>query len=198
MVSLAELNRWVALAIERTRPDAISACITRLDRAEISWVQRQNRLTRNRWLRACAIALTTSANGWIYLFLGITLLVRDVHRGAAIMVAGALSVLISHAVYAFGKAFEARPRPFARHPSVEALRPPLDLYSFPSGHCMTASAVWVAVGTGFPEFIAIGVALCVLLAWARVACAHHYPTDLVGGAALGAAIALPISQLILR
>jgi undecaprenyl-diphosphatase len=62
---------------------------------------------------------------------------------------------------------------------------------------MTAAAVCMAVGMAFPLSIPAGIALVVLVAWARIACAHHYPTDVVAGAALGAAIAVPVSMWLL-
>ena len=111
--------------------------------------------------------------------------------------AASLAVALAQAVYAIGKRLVARPRPFATDQTVESLGVPLDQYSFPSGHCMTAAAVCVAIGTAFPLSIPAGIALVVLVGWARIACAHHYPTDVLAGAALGAGIALPVSLVLL-
>lgn len=197
MATVAEMNRRLTLAIERARPDAISTCVTRLDRLEIRWVQRQNQLTRHRWLRACAILVSTSTDGWVYLMLAFAVMTAGPRRGAIVVFAAGVSVALAHAVYALGKSFVARPRPFTSDVTVESLGVPLDQYSFPSGHCMTAAAVSVAIGTAFPFSIPLGVGLLVLIGWARIACAHHYPTDVIGGAALGAAIALPVSSALI-
>jgi undecaprenyl-diphosphatase len=70
---------------------------------------------------------------------------------------------------------------------------PLDEHSFPSGHCMTMAAVFVPLGLALPQLIFVLGIVAFLIGWARLAAAHHYPSDLVSGAALGAAIALPIS-----
>jgi undecaprenyl-diphosphatase len=192
------MNRRLTLAIERARPDVVTTCVTRLDRVEIRWVQRQNRLTRHRSLRACALLVSTCTDGWIYLLLAFAVMIPGPRRGAVVVFAAALSVALAQAVYALGKSFIARPRPFTSDTSVQRLGVPLDEYSFPSGHCMTAAAVCVAIGTAFPFSIPFGVALLALIGWARIACAHHYPTDVFGGFALGAAIALPVASALIR
>jgi undecaprenyl-diphosphatase len=197
MATVTEMNRRLTLAIERARPDAIKTYVTRLDRLEIRWVQRQNRLTRHPGLRACAILVSTSAAGWVYLLVAIAVVISDPRHGATVVFAAGVSVALAQAVYAFGKSFVARPRPFASDLTIESLGVPLDQYSFPSGHSMTAAAVCVALGTAFPLSIPAGIALLVLVGWARIACAHHYPTDVVAGAALGASVALPVSLMLL-
>lgn len=197
MATVAEMNRRLTLAIEQARPDAINTCLTWLDRLEIRWVRRQNRLTRHRWLRACAILVSTCTDGWVYLLVAFAVMIPGPRRGAIVVFAAGVSVALAQAVYALGKSFVARPRPFTDDRTVESLGDPLDKYSFPSGHCMTAAAVCVAIGTAFPSSIPLGVVLMVLVGWARIACAHHYPTDVIGGAALGAAIALPVSSVLI-
>jgi len=197
MATVTEMNRRLTLAIERARPDAIKTCVSRLDRLEIRWVQRQNRLMRHRGFRSCAILVSTCSAGWVYLLVAIAVVIPDPRHGARVVFAAGLAVALAQAVYALGKSFVARPRPFTSDLTIERLGVPLDQYSFPSGHCMTAAAVCVTLGTAFPRSIPAGIALLVLVGWARIACAHHYPTDVVAGAALGAAIALPMSLVLL-
>lgn len=62
---------------------------------------------------------------------------------------------------------------------------------------MTACAAFVPIGMAFPQLIAAILVVWLLLAWARMAAAHHYPSDLLFGAALGAVVSLPISYLLL-
>ncbi len=191
MSNSASVSRRVFVAVERARPAAITACIARCDCTEARWVARQNKLMERPGLRAFALTVTRSANGWVYLPIVLALVMTGERRYISAVVAGGLSALIAHAIYPLAKAFVARPRPFESHQAMSAVGTPLDRYSFPSGHCMTATVAVVAVGTAIPQSIPLGLAFWLLLGWARLACAHHYPSDLVCGSLLGAAIALP-------
>ena len=198
MVEIAELNRRLFLAMERVRPGAVGRCFDQLDVIEISWVQTQNALTRRRWLRTFATGISRIGNGWLYVFLAGLLFMAGGSRGRLAVWSAALSTLIAHAVYPLVKAFVARPRPYVNHGAIQRLGSPLDLYSFPSGHSMTAAAVFVTVGSAFPGSIPVGASIMALVAWARLACAHHYPSDILCGAILGGAVAVPVWRLMLR
>ena len=115
---------------------------------------------------------------------------------AALVTAGA-AVAIAHAIYPFAKAFVGRARPCNVCPDLPALSTSLDRYSCPSGHSMTAWAFFLPIGVTMPIAGAIGIVFWLLLAWARVAAAHHYPTDLFVGAALGAMAAIAASYLLM-
>jgi undecaprenyl-diphosphatase len=198
MGEIAELSRRLFLAMDRLRPNAVGRCFDRLDLLEIPWVQTHNRLTHRRWLRTLAILISRIGNGWLYLVLAVALFVAGGLRGRLVIWSAGLSSCIAHAIYPIFKAFVARPRPYVNHGTVVKLGRPLDLYSFPSGHSMTAAAVFVAHASAFPRSIPVGACVLALVAWARLACAHHYPSDLLCGAVLGAAIAIPVCWLILQ
>jgi undecaprenyl-diphosphatase len=67
--------------------------------------------------------------------------------------------------------------------------PPLDRYSFPSGHTLHAvSFTWQAVAH-FPQLAWILIPLALLIALSRVVLGLHYPTDVIAGAAVGALLA---------
>ena len=78
-----------------------------------------------------------------------------------------------------------RPRPAAA--GVEAAVPTPGCHSFPSGHAAAATAFFVAlVLVAHPFAYAVGL-WAVLITVSRFYLGVHYPTDLVGGVALGAA-----------
>jgi undecaprenyl-diphosphatase len=62
--------------------------------------------------------------------------------------------------------------------------------SFPSGHAATSLAGAVVLGYLFPRALPGLLALATLVAASRVYIGVHYPLDVVGGAALGALVAL--------
>ena len=66
---------------------------------------------------------------------------------------------------------------------------PLDRYSFPSGHTLHAvSFAWQACAH-FPELSWVLLPLTALIAGSRVVLGLHYPTDVLAGAIIGAALA---------
>jgi undecaprenyl-diphosphatase len=81
-----------------------------------------------------------------------------------------------------------RERPFIRHPGITLSMPPLDRYSFPSGHTLHAVCfTWQAVAH-FPSLAWVLVPLATLIASSRVVLGLHYPSDVIAGAAIGAAL----------
>jgi undecaprenyl-diphosphatase len=73
----------------------------------------------------------------------------------------------------------------------------LDEHSFPSGHTMTLSGVLVPIVIAWPSITMSAMALVLSMAWSRIATAHHYPSDVVAGVALGASLAWPLSSVAL-
>lgn len=140
------------------------------------------------------IAITTAGKGLITaaftIVLAIWLFVRGHRReGAFLLVANLGSVVLDWGV----KAIFARPRP------------PLDLvtritspesFSFPSGHALSAmvfytSLALMAAGLGLPRLkralIALALVMVPMMGVTRVYLGVHYPSDVVGGWALGGA-----------
>jgi undecaprenyl-diphosphatase len=106
--------------------------------------------------------------------------------------AGAAAALALLAAQIVSRAVD-RPRPFVAHPAA------LHLFTqhvpdpgFPSDHATAAFAIAVAVLLRDRRWGAVTLALATLLAVGRVALGLHYPTDVLGGAALGALAALAL------
>ncbi|MBI2708854.1 MAG: phosphatase PAP2 family protein [Actinobacteria bacterium] len=58
--------------------------------------------------------------------------------------------------------------------------------SMPSSHTAGAVAYAVAAGWALPPLAPAVLAAAAVVAWSRVSTGHHFPTDVVAGAALGA------------
>jgi undecaprenyl-diphosphatase len=124
---------------------------------------------------------------WYLLLVMLPLLYAAAAVRPAIVMAltGALGV----AIYAILKRIFVRERPFITHSASELAAAPLDRYSFPSGHTLHAvSFTWQACAH-FPELAWVLVPLAALIAGSRVVLGLHYPSDVVAGAAIGAALA---------
>lgn len=98
--------------------------------------------------------------------------------------------LIGTALYKFIKGKTLRPRPFNVYPAIICVGKTLDQFSFPSGHTMHAVAFGIVAVAYFPALIWIVLPFAALVALSRPILGLHYPSDVLAGAALGAAIAL--------
>ena len=91
-----------------------------------------------------------------------------------------------------------RPRPSLVDPAIHPLVAVPHSAAMPSGHASTAFAAAVSVGLVHPRLRWPLVVLAGLIALSRVWLGVHYPTDVIAGAALGAAIALVLWRASLR
>jgi undecaprenyl-diphosphatase len=84
-----------------------------------------------------------------------------------------------------------RPRPFVADPrGVHVFARHVADASFPSDHATAAFAIATAVLLRDRRWGVVVLAFAALLAAGRVALGVHYPSDVLGGAALGAAVSL--------
>ena len=96
------------------------------------------------------------------------------------------------------KAAFDRPRPLRRYPEQDPLLPVPDTASFPSGHAATSFAGATILSFAFPRLAPLFLLLAAAIGFSRVYVGVHYPLDIVGGAVLGAAIALGLRLLVKR
>lgn len=98
--------------------------------------------------------------------------------------------LVGLALYKLLKHSLVRERPFIGLLGIECAMPPLDRYSFPSGHTLHAVLFTCIAVTHFPVLGLVLVPFALLVAASRVILGLHYPTDVAAGAALGATLAM--------
>lgn len=122
---------------------------------------------------------------WILLALVLLLIPKTRKTGVVVALALILDLLLCNVLL---KTLIARTRPYEIQTMVEILiRKPSD-YSFPSGHTAAsfaaASALFFAKGRD-KRLWAPALMLAVLIAFSRLYFYVHYPTDVLGGAAIG-------------
>jgi undecaprenyl-diphosphatase len=132
------------------------------------------------------------------LFLGMLVVVIAFFRHARwaavrrTAVAAGLSAALGLLVGKIITSFSYRPRPFVAHPrAVHLFASHAHDSSFPSDHATASIAIATAIllrGKSIWGWITLFFALVLMLG--RVALGFHYPSDVLGGAAIGAAAAL--------
>jgi undecaprenyl-diphosphatase len=93
------------------------------------------------------------------------------------------------------RGFVERPRPFVDHQGLDVLVPGKTDFSFVSDHATITMALGVGLFVANRRFGVAGIGLALLEGFCRVFMGVHYPTDVVGGFALGTAVALLLSPL---
>ncbi|MFG2723168.1 phosphatase PAP2 family protein [Streptomyces sp. NPDC048416] len=96
--------------------------------------------------------------------------------------------------------FVHRPRPFLDHKGLDVLVAGKTDFSFVSDHATLAMAIGAGLFVANRKFGLIALGLALLEGFCRVYMGVHYPTDVVGGFALGTAVTLllaPLAQLLL-
>ncbi len=97
--------------------------------------------------------------------------------------------LVGTAIYKLIKGKTLRPRPFNVYPAIVCVGKTLDQFSFPSGHTLHAVAFSIIAVAYFPALIWLVTPFAILVALSRPILGLHYPSDVLAGGVLGAAIA---------
>ncbi len=91
--------------------------------------------------------------------------------------------------YKWLKAKTLRPRPCEFYRDIILSVPPLDKYSFPSGHTLHAVAFTLVALGYYPYLALLLVPFTLLVAASRMVLGLHYPSDVLAGAAIGTLVA---------
>ncbi|MEU9730936.1 phosphatase PAP2 family protein [Streptomyces sp. NPDC048002] len=105
--------------------------------------------------------------------------------------AAAVAVLVNVPI----RGFVERPRPFLDHQGLEVLVSGKTDFSFVSDHATITMAMGVGLFVANRKFGLFGIALGLLEGFCRVYMGVHYPTDVIGGFALGTAVTLLLSPV---
>jgi undecaprenyl-diphosphatase len=134
------------------------------------------------------IFLVRIGDGWIWVVVAVSLywalpLVQVKTVVAHCLVAIAMSLSLYWPV----KLLVRRTRPHESGLGITARVPPLDKFSFPSGHTMNNLAVALTLSQYVAHTTALAVGLPLVLGALRILFGVHFLSDITGGAILGAA-----------
>ena len=154
--------------------------------AVLDWIQAHLRCG---FLDAVLPAVSWTCNhGELWIALAAVLLLLKKHRwtGVSLSFALLLDLLCCNMVL---KPLVGRLRPFAGN-AVELLIPPPVDASFPSGHTAVCFAAVFALKAAGSPLWKPALAVAVVVAFSRLYLYVHWPTDVLGGIAVGAAVGL--------
>jgi hypothetical protein len=127
-------------------------------------------------------AITLVGEGFFLILLPLFFWCVDFAVGARL----AFAFLLSSCANAGLKDLFAHPRPFDLDPAVKLHE--VEGYGLPSGHSQAAVVVWGTIAAGFRRtwLWIVAILLMVLIGFSRIYLGVHFPTDVLGGWAVGA------------
>jgi undecaprenyl-diphosphatase len=133
------------------------------------------------------VFLVRIGDGWIWCLVALYLWwIMPFVQFQMVVVHSLLAIGISLCLYWPIKLLVKRLRPHESVPGIIARVPPLDKYSFPSGHTMNNLAVALTLSLYIPNLFLAALLVPLALGGLRIFFGVHFLSDITGGAMLGA------------
>lgn len=169
--------------------------LRQFDELEIQTCLKVNSLSRHQSVRRFFAVISKLGDGWLWYALIAAFLIRNGGHGVIPALKLSVAALGGLALYKLLKTRLLRERPFISYRSITCGTPPLDRYSFPSGHTLHAVNFTILFAAFVPGSLYLTLPFTILVAASRVVLGLHYPTDVLAGAALGALLATGVLAL---
>lgn len=148
------------------------------------------------WLTRIFRTASRLGDGPLWIATGMFLLAYNQDNSRRVVLAASVAIGLSILLFKAVKHLIGRPRPFESWQALSCIMAPPDKFSFPSGHTMTAFAVWGTLSVGLPGLSHVYLAIAILIGLSRIFLGLHYPSDVLAGALLGGTIGLCTSDYI--
>ncbi|MCB1043159.1 MAG: phosphatase PAP2 family protein [Acidobacteria bacterium] len=177
-------------------PSMLRSAVFRLEQMETPVCVVMNRIKRRLWLQRFFSMISRIGNGGIWVVVAMFLPVVLGHAAWGVIGQMAVAAVIGIVAYRAIKQRTSRLRPFMIHRDVDQLIPPLDHYSFPSGHTLHAVSFTLILVQAYPLLAWLLVPFSILTALSRMTLGLHFPSDVLSGALLGGLIGQSILLIV--
>lgn len=165
------------------------ALLNYFDNLESGLCLRINRCVHRRAVRDVFSCVSKLGDGYYWAALGALCLVSGLPGAPEFLARCALTGGAGVLLYKLLKRRLVRERPYVAHAGIVCGTAPLDRYSFPSGHTLHAVSFTLMFTAFEPVLLLLTAPFALLVAASRVVLGLHYPSDVLVGAAIGAALA---------
>jgi undecaprenyl-diphosphatase len=173
-----------------------ASVLTLINRNDHALMHRIHRWSAPDWVRLVMICFTKAGDGWLWLGLGVAILLFGDDSRLAAVLAGGASCGIGLTIYTLIKKTTRRRRPCLIEPHQWARLTPPDQYSFPSGHAIAASSIAISIGHYYPLAEPTLICCAVMIAASRVMLGMHFLSDVIVGSLLGAILGQMVVRIV--
>lgn len=150
-------------------------------------------MVANRWGARRAVGMffgtiSRLGDGMFWYALIVALALIDGSRGRVAALHMAATGLTALLLYRLLKRWTRRPRPYRVCPGVIAHVPPLDEFSFPSGHTLQAVSFTIVALAWYPQLAPLLLGFTALVGASRVVLGLHYPSDVLAAIVIGSGL----------
>ncbi len=169
--------------------EKVNVPLQRITRWDMKLCVLCNRQSRNLPVRDIFRLASRLGDGMFWYALMSVLLLRYRMEAVHAVIHMILVACAGTLLYKFIKGRARRPRPFHVYPDIVCAGTTLDKFSFPSGHTMHAVAFGIVAVSYYPSLVWIVLPFSTMVALSRPILGLHYPSDVLAGAIIGAAMA---------
>lgn len=159
----------------------------------LDWIQSSLRCGFLDWVMPLVSRLSDHGEIWILLAVVLLLFHRQRRAGLTVSCALTMDLLACNIIL---KPLIGRERPFLLRPELVLLTQMPGDASFPSGHTAASFAAVFALKAARSPLWVPALVLAVLIAFSRLYLYVHWPSDVLGGAVLGAALGWAAGKLV--
>lgn len=161
----------------------------RIDALEYAWCLKLNRGCHKHELRKLFVIVSRLGDGAFWYAFAALLPILYGEAGLKVSIRMSVVGVTGVLLYKWLKGRLMRERPCVSLIGIVRGTPPLDRYSFPSGHTLHAVSFSTLISAGFVELAWLCVPFAALVATSRVVLGLHYPSDVAAGAVIGFTLA---------